>query len=540
MNRTMTFHIMTVPHLVLFVAAVGVFFAQPVRAGEITLKAKTGSLEVTGALHAFDRETYLLDTETFGRLDVKASRFECVAGQCPFEVVNLAAFNRQKQDGQANDAPSIWFGGSAAGIHLIPALIQAYAGSIGARVEKKIGRNPQDVMYRLIGEDSRKVGSINIHRQGPARGFEAMRAGIADVVWSGEKRSASLDAQTKSVQTWAARQQGDAYPWATDLLVAVVAEDNPLVSISVDRLAQIFAGKIVNWSELGMPAGKIQVYAPAREMDTWLSFKDAVMAPRGFELSPDAITLSYATQWADKVANDKNGIALSSYAHIRSARALNIELPCGLINLPTSFSAKTREYALGRQLYFYTGDSTKKPLTKALLDFAKSSTFDTVLQRARFIDRAPELQPFGAAGGRFMHALKVDPKDYDQTLMEELVELLLKANRLSITYRYKPSSSELDDESRANVDRLRSLLSSEALRDKKVMLIGFSDSEGDFKDNVRLSKLHAEAVLKALVAEGANKPDAIKTFGFGELSPVACSDSAEGRLLNKRVEVWVK
>jgi phosphate transport system substrate-binding protein len=34
----------------------------------------------------------------------------------------------------------------------------------------------------------------------------------------------------------------------------------------------------------------------------------------------------------------------------------------------------------------------------------------------------------------------------------------------------------------------------------------------------------------------------IKFFalGFGELSPVACNDTQEGKAINRRVEVWIR
>jgi phosphate transport system substrate-binding protein len=32
----------------------------------------------------------------------------------------------------------------------------------------------------------------------------------------------------------------------------------------------------------------------------------------------------------------------------------------------------------------------------------------------------------------------------------------------------------------------------------------------------------------------------VETLGYSEIAPVACNNSAQGREINRRVEVWVK
>jgi flagellar motor protein MotB len=42
-----------------------------------------------------------------------------------------------------------------------------------------------------------------------------------------------------------------------------------------------------------------------------------------------------------------------------------------------------------------------------------------------------------------------------------------------------------------------------------------------------------------LAANGALKPEAIEVQAYGELMPVACNDTEEGRQKNRRVEIWL-
>ena len=54
--------------------------------------------------------------------------------------------------------------------------------------------------------------------------------------------------------------------------------------------------------------------------------------------------------------------------------------------------------------------------------------------------------------------------------------------------------------------------------------------------NKELSQKRADAVMQYLVSQGV-KPDLVSAQGFGDASPVAANDSAQGRAQNRRVEL---
>jgi len=73
--------------------------------------------------------------------------------------------------------------------------------------------------------------------------------------------------------------------------------------------------------------------------------------------------------------------------------------------------------------------------------------------------------------------------------------------------------------------------------------VGFADSVGDFEVNRGLAERRAQAVLATL--QGAVPADALagvalQVKSYGELTPVGCNESPEGRELNRRVEVWIR
>ncbi len=73
---------------------------------------------------------------------------------------------------------------------------------------------------------------------------------------------------------------------------------------------------------------------------------------------------------------------------------------------------------------------------------------------------------------------------------------------------------------------------------KGVLIEGHTDSVGKEEFNMLLSQRRAEAVRNALLERGISA-ERITTKGYGESYPVASNGTAEGRQLNRRVDVVV-
>jgi phosphate transport system substrate-binding protein len=70
----------------------------------------------------------------------------------------------------------------------------------------------------------------------------------------------------------------------------------------------------------------------------------------------------------------------------------------------------------------------------------------------------------------------------------------------------------------------------------KVVLVGFGDPKSDPERAELLSKLRAMAVRRELAREGVLFRE---ITGLGSELPVASNDQDDGRIRNRRVEVWV-
>jgi len=67
---------------------------------------------------------------------------------------------------------------------------------------------------------------------------------------------------------------------------------------------------------------------------------------------------------------------------------------------------------------------------------------------------------------------------------------------------------------------------------------GYTDSTGGDEFNQTLSDKRAEAVRTFLVSQGVS-PDSITAQGFGSANPIASNDTAQGRQMNRRVDMIV-
>ena len=75
--------------------------------------------------------------------------------------------------------------------------------------------------------------------------------------------------------------------------------------------------------------------------------------------------------------------------------------------------------------------------------------------------------------------------------------------------------------------------------------VGFSDADGSFTANRGLSVGRAQQVAKAAADYIQGKITnthgvSFAATGYGELLPVACNATLEGKRTNRRVEVWIK
>lgn len=75
--------------------------------------------------------------------------------------------------------------------------------------------------------------------------------------------------------------------------------------------------------------------------------------------------------------------------------------------------------------------------------------------------------------------------------------------------------------------------------DNRIIIEGHTDSVGSDAYNQRLSEQRASSVADYLIDQGVAS-SSMTVYGYGELRPKATNDTAEGRQLNRRVEIHIQ
>lgn len=509
---------------------------------EVKLQLKGGGFEITGELKSFDGAQYVIDSKALGTMSIDAARFDCAGEGCPKAPTVSPAVAARRSTPVENLGTTVWMGGSGIGTTFMPELLKSYAKQQGLLVAQATGSDPRDLEFTLSRGSGQEVGKFIVKRHGVPPGYEGLRTATVDVVWTSARMTDQEEQKLVAGGMRPLRVPGSEHVFALDAMVLLVAKENPAVSISIENIAKIFSGQITDWADIGLPPGKINVYAPVEGMGLLIHFENTILKPRGLKLTPNAIRTKTAIEWSDRVAADPAGIGMHFISYIRNAKALNIETSCGLITRPSVFTAKTEEFALARRLYLYSNGQPKTPLARELLAHALSPAVQEVLRAAEFVDQEPELLPFRDQGARIAYALNASSEDFDMNLMRQLISELTPASRFSTTLRFEVNSSALDIKANQDVDRLAKLLQLPEFQNKPIMLLGFADAVGSFEANLKLSQKRAQSVQKALLAasQGRIPVSRLQVKGYGELAPVACNDSIESRTLNRRVEVWVR
>ena len=144
----------------------------------------------------------------------------------------------------------------------------------------------------------------------------------------------------------------------------------------------------------------------------------------------------------------------------------------------------------------------------------------------------------GAAGALIGNYMDKQAAEIERDLEGATVERV--GEGIKITFDsgilFQTNSFELDSSAKSNIDQLATILNK--YEDTEILVDGHTDSTGSDEYNQTLSERRAKSVAVQLVTNGIMN-QRIMTIGHGEKEPVASNDSADGRRLNRRVEIAI-
>ena len=164
------------------------------------------------------------------------------------------------------------------------------------------------------------------------------------------------------------------------------------------------------------------------------------------------------------------------------------------------------------------------------------------MRAAGYVDQTIEAEEVGEQGTRMTSAILSADNADGLGLVQNFTRDLATADRLSTTFRFLSGSSQLDTKSEDDIQRMADFLNSPEGRLREVLVIGFTDNIGRSDLNSQLALQRAENVKFALSNRNGGEilSDRITASCYGPLAPIGCNETNDGRISNRRVEVWLR
>ncbi len=407
-------------------------------------------------------------------------------------------------------------GSNTIGEELAPALIRAWMSERGfdrIEVERHVALERTFTGFNDASASMR----VQLHAHGSSTSFRDLTAGEADMGMSSRRiRAAEVDRLEYMGRLDDARHE---FVIGIDGLAVIVHPDNPIAALSVERIRDLFAGRIGNWREIGGDDRDVSLYARDEQSGTWDSFESMVL--QGTPLAASAQRFESSSQLSDQVAGDPGAIGFIGLPYVRDARALAVaagDTPVG----PDRFSAATEDYPLSRRLYLYVPEREIDGLGGELARFAISPAGQRIVDELGFV-------------GQDIQVRRVALPEAAPQAYRAFVD---GAMRASMNFRFRPRRPDLDSKSQRDLERLAQFLKNPETPDYEVLLMGFADPSETMKYfSLALSNDRVDYVASLLLQRGITVH---RARGFGDALLLAAGTGPISEVKNRRVEVWLR
>ena len=484
------------------ITLISILFPLASMAGPIVLETHDGSITLEGELVSFDGELFRVET-AYGTLTMDGGNVTCVGDGCPDPDALVA---------KARVA------GPADIVHrLISPLLQAYAEKEGYAF-RRVFRSDKATTWELSLPSGQLVAVIDGQVTDDQTALDLLVAGDVDIAVGRTEGSEGV------------RQD----VLALDALVPVVAPDNPRAMVTLEQLQGLLGDGIENWSRLAGPDLPVAIHLPEGKSELMQKLQPS----RRFASAARYVD---PTVLSDAVTDDPAAIGVLPYSSIGNTVPLVVSGSCGLAIPATPDTIRAEDYPLTEPLFIHRVGVRQPKLIRNFVAFARGFEAQAVIRATGYVDQAIGRIGFERQGDRLANAvLGAGDAPSAMKSVQEMIGELMRGQRLTLTFRFRDGSSDLDPQSRSNLRRLSEAVNRGDFDGQELVFVGFSDGVGPAGGNLRLSRERARSVRGAVAAMLDGAPVALSSTGFGEAMPMACDDMAWGREVNRRVEVWVR
>lgn len=412
-------------------------------------------------------------------------------------------------------------GSNTIGAHLAVMLSRGFLLKEGAEqvvIESLSVTNETRVSGYFKNQD--KTAYIDIKAHGSGSGFTALEEDAADIGMS--SRAIKADENYRLMKRWGDMTRVyNEHVIGLDGLAIIKHPDNPVQSINMQQLADVFAGRITNWQQLGGENLAIQRFARDDKSGTYDTFAGLVLKPYGYKLDT-AKRFESNEVLVDSVQSTPSGIGFTAYAFAPDNMLIAISANESLPPVkPTTFSIASEDYPLSRRLYLYghVGDEAR-PRVPEFMAFVQSETGQDIVKQSHFIKQSIITQkpPIPTQA----------PPAYQR--------LIQRGQRLSMTFRLHPERSEMDNKSAKDLNRLIEYLNNSLY--SELVLVGLTGAieYGVAGDDKRRGFIRSKLLEHHLKRAGIKN---ISILSLGNVLPIDNNEHPAGRIKNTRTEVWI-
>jgi outer membrane protein OmpA-like peptidoglycan-associated protein len=198
---------------------------------------------------------------------------------------------------------------------------------------------------------------------------------------------------------------------------------------------------------------------------------------------------------------------------------------------------KNNNISLGLNLYFDASPAKAQPVALATSPVIDQAAADRAAADRAAADRAAADR--AAADRAAAEKAAAEKAAAEKAAAEKAAQLKYKSifTDKPVTLEgtsFASGSAKLNPAAGAQLDQVVEF--AEAQKETSLQITGYTDDRGDAQKNVALSAARAEAVKAYLVGKGV-AAERLITRGLGSANPVADNKTAEGRAMNRRVEI---
>jgi phosphate transport system substrate-binding protein len=238
---------------------------------------------------------------------------------------------------------------------------------------------------------------IQVNGGGSGVGIAALEAGTVDIA-NASREIKPTEAKTTKEKTGKDPKE---FTVGYDALAIYVHKDNPIDTISLEELAQIYGqnGQTTKWSQLGIQNKLCQndeIIRVSRQSSsgTWMYFREAILGEKG-EYKQGSRDMNGSKDVVELVANTPCAIGYSGMGYkTDNVKWLKISKKKGEPGVaPSKAAALDKTYPIARKLYMYTvGEPSGE--TRTYIDWVLSDEGQKVVDEMGYVplpkgNRAP-------------------------------------------------------------------------------------------------------------------------------------------------------